>query len=284
MIKAKNTNLLLALVCFLFTNIALAQSDIILKTTGEEMKGKVLKMGESTIQFVYENETIEYTVKKSDIVKITFSSGRVEFFNKLNTKSNNYNLEDHHNKVAILPFGYLKDQQTSNATMQKKIQQETFSIFKRKSASLKFQDPNTTNALLAKAGINNNNIAGYTMGEIANILGVEYLVQGMVSIEKTTVTSYSNTNTTTKRNGNNSLRVDRHGHIIGDIWNSNKRKTNSSTFGTTQQNYATNITMNIYNDKGENIFTKDHQSFWQTPNAYKITLGFLAKRTPIYKR
>lgn len=63
MIKARNTNLLLALVCFLFTNIALAQSDIILKTTGEEMKGKVLKMGESTIQFVYENETIVYTGK-----------------------------------------------------------------------------------------------------------------------------------------------------------------------------------------------------------------------------
>jgi hypothetical protein len=282
--KIKNTNLIMVIACFLFTNIALSQSDIILKTTGEEMKGKVLKMGEATIQFVYDNETIEYTVKKSDIVKITFSSGRVEFFNKISTKSNNYNLEDHHNKVAILPFGYLKDQQTSNAVMQKKIQQETYGIFKSKAAALKFQDPTTTNALLAKAGINNNNIAGYTMGEIANILGVEYLVQGMVSIQKTTVTSYSNTSTTTKRNSSNNVRVDRHGHIIGDVWNNNKRKTNSSTFGSSQQNYATNITMNIYTDKGENIFVRDHQSFWQTQDAYKITLSFLAKRTPLYKR
>lgn len=260
-----------------------SQTDIILKINGDEMQGKVLKINSNDLQFVYQNETVEYTVLKSEIVKITFASGRVEFFNKSQNNSNS-KLESHHNKVAVLPFGYLKDQETSNPTMQKKIQMETYTIFKKKAISLKFQDPITTNALLAKAGITNNNLEGFTMGEIANILGVEYVVQGLVSIEKTSVTSFSNTTTNSKNKNKNKAHVNKKGHIIGDIWNTNNRKTNSSTFGSTTQNYATNITMNIYTDKGDNLFTQDHQSFWNTQNAYKITLNYLAKRTPIFKR
>tara|TARA_R110002012_G_scaffold49843_3_gene129037 strand:- start:2342 stop:2755 length:414 start_codon:yes stop_codon:yes gene_type:complete len=137
--------------------------------------------------------------------------------------------------------------------------------------------------LLAKAGVNNNNIEGYTMGEICNILDVEYVVQGMVSIEKTNVSNYSNSSSKTKGSGNKA-KVDRHGNIIGDIWNSGTRKSTTSSSSTTIQNFSTNITMNVYTDKGENVFTKDHSSFWQTTDAYKITLAFLAKRTPLYKR
>lgn len=281
MFKANKNLFCFLIIHLLFISIVQSQNDIILKINGDEMKGKVTKINKDDLEFIYQNETVEYTVEKSDIVKITFASGRVEFFDKTE-KNANVKLEDHHNKVAILPFGYIKDQERSNTEMQKKIQSETYSIFKRKAVSLSFQDPNTTNALLSKAGISNNNIDGFTMGEISNILGVEYLIQGLVSIEKSSVTSYSNTTSTSKKN--KEPHVDKKGHIIGDIWNTNKRNTNSSTFGSTTQNYATNITMNIYTDKGDNIFTKDHQSFWQTQDAYKITLTFLAKRTPIYKR
>ncbi len=167
--------------------------------------------------------------------------------------------------------------------MQKKIQSETYSILKKKAVTLIFQDPTTTNALLSKAGINNNNLDGFTMGEIADILSVEYIVQGLVSIEKTTVTSYNNKTSTSK--SNKKAYVDKNGQVIGDIWNNdNKIKTNSSNYGSSTQNYSTNITMNIYTDKGDNIFTKDHAAFWQTQDAYKITLSYLAKRTPIYKK
>lgn len=279
-LKFKNHTI--TLFFLLFINFSFAQSDVVLKTNGDEMQGNVTKINQNDIQFVYKNETIEYTILKTDIEKITFASGRVEFFNKSQNKSNS-KLEEHHNKVAVLPFGYIKDQETSNPTMQKKIQMETYTIFKKKAVSLKFQDPLTTNALLAKAGVTNNNLEGFTMGEIANILGVEYIVQGLVSIEKTSVTSFSNTTTNSKNKKENNAHVDKKGHIIGDIWNTNKRKTNSSTFGSSTQNYATNITMNIYTDKGDNLFTKDHQSFWNTQDAYKITLTYLAKRTPIFK-
>ena len=264
-----------------FLSIGLAQNDVILKINGEEMTGKVTKINTSSLQFVYQNESIEYTVNKSDINKITFASGRVEFFNAAKNNSNS-ELENHHNKVAVLPFGYIKNQETSNPTIQIKFQLESYSIFKKKAVSLKFQDPISTNALLTKAGITNNNLEGFTMGEIANILGVEYIIQGLVSIEKTSVTSFSNTTSNSKTK--NKAHVDKKGHIIGDIWNSNNKKTNSSTFGSSTQNYSTNITMNIYSDKGDNLFSQDHQSFWNTQNAYKITLNYLAKRTPIYKR
>lgn len=257
-----------------------AQDDVILKNDGDEMHGKVTKINKVDLQFIYKNESVEYTVNKSEIIKITFSSGRIEFFNKKATSSNS-NLEEHHNKVAVLPFGYIKDLETSNATMTKKIQQETYTIFKKKAEILKLQDPSKTNALLAKAGVKNNNLDGYTMGEICNLLNVEYVIQGLVSIEKSTVTNFSNSTTKSK---SNKAYVDKKGNVVGDIWNSNKKSTNSSTYSTATQNYSTNITMNVFSDKGDNIFNKEHASFWQTQDAYKITLTYLAKRTPIYKR
>ena len=280
MTKKDYQNTFLFLLGIVFSLSMNAQEDVILKSNGNEMHGKVIKITEDNLQFVYKNESIEYTVSKEEIEKITFSSGRIEFFNKENTSSNS-KLEEHHNKVAVLPFGYIKDFETSNAIMTKKIQQETYTIFKKKAVILKFQDPSTTNALLAKAGVNNNNIEGYTMGEICNILNVEYLIQGLVSIEKSTVTNFSKT---TSKSKTNKGYADKKGHVIGDIWNNIKKNNKSSTYSTSTQNYSTNTTMNVYNDKGNNLFNKEHASFWQTQDAYKITLAYLAKRTPIFKR
>jgi len=263
-----------------------AQDDVILKNNGDEMQGKVTKINKDDLQFIYKNESIEYTVSKEEIMKITFSSGRIEFFNKKAATSSS-NLEEHHNKVAVLPFGYIKDQETSNIIMTKKIQQETFTIFKKNATILKFQDPTTTNALLVKAGVSNNNIEGYTMGEICNILNVEYVIQGLVSIEKTSVSDYSSTANSyeSKNSYTTSPYVDSKGHIVGDTrGDKNKANSYSSTSSTATQNYSTNITMNVFSDKGDNIFSKEHASFWQTQDAYKVTLTYLAKRSPLYKK
>ncbi|MFS4494108.1 hypothetical protein [Maribacter sp. 2308TA10-17] len=273
--------------------------DIILKTNGEEMEGNVKEIGDDALKFVYKNESIEYNVAESDIVKITFGSGRVQFFNKFDTgggskqsegSSNKArgekkyaNLEDHHNKVAILPFAYLRDDQDGSKTKSNKIQNEAFSLYNKNKASLSFLPPQTTNALLIKAGISNNNIEGFTMGEICNVLGVEYVIQGMISIEKTNQTNISNSSSTTRKTSNKPY-VDRRGRIIGDIWGNGKRKTSSSSVSTNIQNYSTSMTINIYNDRGDSIFSQDHSSFWQTQDAYKITLKYLTKRSPLFKR
>lgn len=260
--------------------------DIILKTNGEEMEGTVKGIEEETISFIYKNETIVYKVKQSDIVKITFASGRVQFFNKFDQpgNSNDVSLEDHHNKVAVLPFAYIKDQQAGDQVMSNKIQTETFALLNKHRGGLTYLSVNDTNALLIKAGVTNNNIQGYTMGEICTILGVEYVIQGMVSVEKTTQQNINTYSETTKNKGNNKAYVDSNGHLIGDPLNNGKSQSYGSSISTKTQNYATSKTMNIFNDKGDNIFSQDHTSFWNTQDAYKITLKYLAKRMPLFKK
>ncbi|MDC9723494.1 MAG: hypothetical protein PSN34_12090 [Urechidicola sp.] len=283
---------LISLIVLIFiSTITFSQNnttDIILKTNGEEMIGKVNSISDDAVDFVYQNETINYQVKTVDIVKITFSSGRIQFFNKLATQSKSESkpkvtLEDHHNKVAILPFGFIKDQEAGSDVMSNKIQQESYTVFNAHKGLLHFQPTRTTNALLIKAGVTNNNIQGFTMGEICNILGVEYVLQGVVTLEKTTQSNYGSSFSTTKGKGEKAY-VDRHGNIIGNIYGNGKTKTSSFGTSTSVQNYSTSILINIYNDKGDNIFSQDHASFWNTEDAYKITLKYLAKKSPFYKK
>ncbi len=282
----KNTSI--NLLVFLFIGIsAIAQNfDILLKTNGEEMVGSVKEIQEESLSFVYKNETIIYQVKQSDIVKITFASGRVQFFNKFDQpeNSNTTSLENHHNKVAVLPFAYIKDQQEGDPVMSSKIQTETFALLSKHRGGLTYLSTNNTNALLIKAGVTNHNIQGYTMGEICTILGVEYVIQGMVSVEKTTQQNINTYSETTKNKGNNKAYIDSHGHLIGNPLDNGKSQSYGTSSSTSTQNYATSMTMNVFNDKGDNIYSQDHTSFWNTQDAYKITLKYLAKRMPLYKK
>ena len=279
------STLLTVLLCIGINSIA-QNYDIILKTNGEEMEGNVNAINDDSISFVYKNETIEYKVSPTDIVKITFASGRVQFFNKFDQPGNttNASLEDHHNKVAVLPFAYIKDQQEGTPVMSSKIQTETFALLSKHRGGLSYQSTNDTNALLIKAGVSNNNIQGYTMGEICTILGVEYVIQGMVSVEKTTQQNINTYSETTKNKGNNKAYIDSHGHLIGNPLDNGKSQSYGTSISTNTQNYATSMTMNVFNDKGDNIYSQDHTSFWNTQDAYKITLKYLAKRMPLYKK
>ena len=264
----KNSTLLFVFLFIGFSSIA-QNFDIILKTNGEEMEGNVKAINEGFISFVYKNETIDYTVKQSDIVKITFASGRVQFFNKFDEPGNSKNasLEDHHNKVAVLPFAYIKDQHEGDKVMTNKIQSETFALLNKHRGGLNYQSTNDTNALLIKAGVSNNNIQGFTMGEICTILGVEYVVQGMVSVEKTTQQNINTYSETTKNKGKDKAYIDSHGHLIGNPLEDGKSQSYGTSIATNIQNYATSMTMNVFNDKGDNIYSQDHTSFWNTQDA-----------------
>ena len=250
--------------------------DVVLKLNGEEHIGKVTEMDDTSVKFVHKDETLSYTFKKADIMKITFASGRIEIINESSkTKEDNStksgSLESHHNKIAILPFTYLIDKQSAGEEISYKVQNECFSFLNNHVGELKIQDPMTTNASLIKAAITQENMRGYTMGEICNILGVEYVVSGTVTQSETYVSNYSGSSTNAKSNkGKNNK---------GNIF-----KSSTSTYSSSVQKYETAITMNIYTDKNSTIFSKDHTSFWQTDDAYKITLQYLLKRTPLYKK
>lgn len=272
------------------------KGDIILKMNGDEMIGHVSEINDTDIKFVHQGESLVYTIKRMDIMKITFASGRIEFFNKPplpseagksdekneeDKKAVQGNLMEHHNKVAVLPFKYLVDKRDAGEEMTYKVQTEAYNYLEKNNVSLDIQDPNTTNALLIKAGINNDNQRGFTMGEICNILGVEYVIQGTITQDKTYATNTQTSNTNNKYNSSNSN--NNKSGTIGNIFKSNSQST-TTTSSSSVQNYKTNIIMNVFNDKGHSIFNQNHDSFWTSNDAYKITLQYLIKRTPVFKR
>jgi preprotein translocase subunit YajC len=58
-----------------FSLASTAQNDVVLKLNGEEMSGKVTEINDDNIRFIYKGETETYTIKKADIMKITFANG-----------------------------------------------------------------------------------------------------------------------------------------------------------------------------------------------------------------
>src|SRR5450432_2775261 len=274
----------LILLSFVLSAQQTAGIDVVVKMNGDEMKGKVLEITDTDIKFSYTGESLVYTFKKTDIFKINYASGRSELFNKTlpsdvkaepNTGSTKTGTqkskEDHHNRVAILPFAYIKDGQHTAEALGEKVQTECYSYISKHAGVYKIVEPRTTNALLIKAGINKENIKGYMMDDICNILGVEYLVDGLVSVNKSSQTVYQSDNGTTTTKS--------------DDKSSNKEKsTNSSSHGTATQEYETSLNLAIYNDKGNSVYSQERKSILSTQDAYKNTLEYLLKRTPLYSK
>lgn len=266
----------------LFSVMGFAQqsgkNDVVLKITGDELAGKVQAINDSAIVFSYAGESLTYSIKKSEILKITYASGRIEIFNRptaqpaaggASQKPVAGNMEAHHNKVAFLPFSYVKDGQPTDDALGDQVQQEAFSFLSKHAGFFQLLDPRTTNALLIKAGVTKDNIKGYTMDDLCNILGVEYVVDGMVNQNKTTQTVQSNTYGQTKEKNDDDKK---------------KKNYSSSTYGTATQNYQTVLSLGIYNDKGVTVYNQQRTSFWPTLDAYKNTLEYLLKRTPLYTK
>ncbi|HEY6975072.1 MAG TPA: hypothetical protein VH396_02215 [Chitinophagaceae bacterium] len=280
---------LLLLICYMLFSISLifaqndsAKFDVILKVNGDEMVGKVTEMGDDFIKFVYKGEALSYTVKKQDILKITYASGRVEVISKAGLPAdsagtgqnsiNNSTAESRRNKAAVLPFIFLIDQQSGADEMSFRIQSECYKVFSGKAATLQFQDPNTTNALLIRANITKDNYRAYTMDQVCSILGVQYIVQGTVTVNHGSLNATNSGNSKTSSSG------------TADSKGNSKSKTDTYSSTTVSQNYKTTVTMNIFDDTGKNIYGKDRESFWQTDDAYKITIQTLAKKAPIYAK
>ena len=265
----------LVVLLFIFS-VASAQEkqfDKVVKIDGEEMIGNVTAINDDAISFIHKGESLTYTVKTTDINKIQFASGRVEFFTETPSASpaasaapNSGNtVQSHHNQVAVLPFDYMGSGGSRDDKMGLKVQSDCYTFLKKKAAMFNIQDPMTTNALLVKNNLHVDNLIGLTPGEMANLLGVEYVIYGSVVITQTGVTNSSSNAYSSKSNGN---------------------RYNSTNFGssTSSASFNTNVDMKIYNDQGQNIYADTHDSFWPDENAYEITLQYLIKRTPLYTK
>ncbi len=245
------------------------RTDHILMLSGENKSGQVVGLTDETVDFIHAGETLKYTLKKSEISKIEFASGRIEVFNEIpTTASQNAELVDHHNKVAVLPFTYIRDgEQKKNDAMERKVQQELVAVMSNHVGIMKIQPTVETNAILAKAGINDENFIQFTMPEIANLLAVEYIIQSTLTVNQQGATTYNSSSVQLKQN-------DSKNKIFGS----------SSSASTTQLQFQTNVDMTLYNDKGEMVWTQSKESFWPTEDAYQQTLKFLTKRLPIYSK
>lgn len=268
------------------------KNDVILKITGDELTGKVQEVSDTDIKFSYVGESLVYNIKKSDIAKITFASGRVEIINcpkpgdTKTTTASKTGLADHHNKIAILPFPYLINKQDAGTEMTYKVQDAVYSILNEHSGYMTIQATQTTNSLLLKAGITPENVRSFTMGEVCDLLGVEYIILGGITQDLTSVSNTGGSSTYSSIEGssvstNKQVNKDTKLNTTGVGANQSSYTSNSST---STQNYTTTVSMKIYTDKGETIFSDDHKSFWATDGAYKTTLNYLLKKTPLYKK
>lgn len=241
--------------------------DRIVMTNGEIKEGYVKAISESTISFVHSGETLEYSLKKENIGKIEFSSGRIEQFNKIEKpEDSNAQMIDHHNRIAILPVIYVKDgKQVNGDVMEEKAQQKLFEVMNDHVGYMAVQEPSLTNVTLKKSAITLQELSGYTMPEIANVLGVEYVVKTVLTIDEKGVqtNNYSSGNVSSNSRGIHSY---------------------SSSSSTSTIQYQTTIDMMVYNDHGEQIYSKSKISFFQTTDAYPLTLNYLVKRMPFYTK
>lgn len=257
--------------------------DVILQLNGDELTGKVTEITDNEVKFMYAGETLPYSIKKSDILKITFASGRIQVINKPPLSSNsprneqpaqghgggNGALADHHNKIAILPFGFIRDGQKAADELSNVVQNYCFTFLSKHAGVLSVLDTRTTNAKLIKAGVTRENIEGFTMDDICNILGVEFIVDGTVVLNKASQTSLASNSYNDKSKGNR---------------NEQKSSGYSSASATNYENYETTINLDIYNDKGNNMFSQSRKSFFKTQDAYQNALDYVLKRSPIYSK
>ncbi len=261
---------------FILATLALASAsaqaqesfDKLTMLNGEEHIGQVVAIDEHNIEFVHKNESLHYTYAKTDINKIQFASGRIEIVNKAEAAAASgaaVSLQDHHNQVAVLPFTYMSSDGAHDDQMEKKVQSDCYTLMTKFAGEFKLQDPTTTNATLIKHNVNSSNIDGFTPAELCNILGVEYVVMGTVTVRYTSTSNYSGSSKTSEQKNN-------------------KNRSYTSTSSSSTDNFQTQVDMKMYSDQGQNVYANSHTSFWMTEDAYTVTLQWLIKRSPLYRK
>ena len=255
--------------------------DILLKTNGEELRGRLVRITDQEVSFVYLGETAEYIIKKSDVAKITHASGRVETFatplppdqdRQKEQVSMTATPADHHNKIAVLPFSFIMDNQQGADAIGLKAQQDTYTLLAQHSAGYTIIDPRTTNAMLIQAGATRDKIMGFTMKNLCDLLGVEYIIDGSVSQAKGYQTSYTGTS------GNTKVKRDDDEKVKGV-------SSSSSSYSNAAQRYDVSVSLNIYMDNNASIYNQTHKAFLSnTDGSYSGPLEYLLKRCPLYRK
>jgi hypothetical protein len=98
------------------------------------------------------------------------------------------------------------------------------------------------------------------------MLHVEYVITGMVSQESVgmNITSHSRREYHDRRRGRFERETSGHTRAV--------------------ENMSTYIDLDMYNDRGDKIFSRSRHSILSDVDAYKYGLHYLLKRSPLYKK
>lgn len=263
----------------LFFNIvsAMAQEkvDVIVMKNGENREGKVTGITETIVKFRYVGEDFDYEIPKTDITQIKFSSGRVQSFGSAVSEvpsdgTHSGSSAERHNKIAVMPFAVItNDPGLTVDQLRNFIQNQAANTVRDEYRTLTLQDPMTTNALMAKAGITPDNMNTFTPAELAEALGVEYIVFGSVNVTNKGARTYSSGSTTYK---------DKKERDSGDT--RTKGNVFSSSSSNTTVEYDTMVDLRLFNDRGDNLYSNSRHAFGSSTDAYEGSISYMLKRTP----
>ncbi|MBE9602717.1 hypothetical protein [Pedobacter sp. MC2016-24] len=249
-------------------NISIPQKeDVIYMLNGEKKQGQIKSMEGSGLKFIHAGETVVYTLKRSEIYKIEFASGRTEEVNPKITEKPGVQEPQKisPNLVAIIPFKVSTINEQTAGDKGEKIQEEAYlCLSKNNNGIYKYQEPRITNLILFKKGVNESNIKGYSSEELCQLLGVEYIIQGSLtrSSEETLNTQERKTSEHTE----------------------DGKEQRKSVNTKVNKNYDSEILLGIYNVKNEKVYLKSRKSMLDDENSYKNTLVYLLKRCPVYNK
>lgn len=191
---------------------------------------------------------------------------------KAQTESSAIRTAGAENKVAVLPLTYMGEgTEFKLEEMRYLLQNIAYRFLNEKATELKFQPPTETNALLLKSGVTAENFRKFTPKELAAVLGVEYIITGLVNQEVKSLVTARNTNRSFSEKD----------------YYSNGRRIDESQYSTqtrASKDLSTTIDLSIHNDKGEEVFSRSRQSILSDADAYKNAIHYVLKRSPLYKR
>lgn len=254
--------------------------DVLFLKSGEKKEGKVTGITTSHVKFRYIGEEFDYEIPKTDLAKIQFSSGREEVFEVVDTGATvstipaPANAADAHNKIAVLPFQFISNDPSMDAnSLSNLAQNTTANSIREQYGNLILQDPVTTNALLAKKNIDQSNITTMTPTEVANLLGVEYVVYGTVNLTNKGASTYGSSGTTYKER-------EKTDYNRGKSDERTKGSAFTSSSSSTTIEYDTSVDFRLFNNQGTNLYSDSRHVFGSEVNSYENGINYMIKRTP----
>lgn len=253
---------------------SITKADKIVFLDGHAKEDKVTTFVNDKVRFTYRGETLNCGFAKKEIERIEYASGRTELLTAKKVIESSVPFLDVRNRVAVLPLSYIADSHSSKMeNMPFLLQEMTIEFLSKSAAELKFMDPAEMNAVLIKAGIDESNLREYTPKDLAGLLHVEYIIMGSVMQDRGKIVTVNHNHTRSRKN------TDRD-------WDRYRTKERRESHGSTVtgQQIENQVSLSIYNNEGEKIYSKSRRSLLSGMDGYKSTLRYLLKRTPLYER